>query len=85
MEVTRTAKVEFPNRIEDLYNRGARIIKESVLYGVTAMRAHVEVDTSVGFVCLGAGLKLRDEYRQQCDVQIASVCFRNFDPDHNTS
>ncbi|PPR07781.1 hypothetical protein CVT26_014966 [Gymnopilus dilepis] len=71
MEVTRTAKAGFPNRLEDLYNRGARLIRESVLCGVTAMRAHVEVDTSVGFSCLDAGLKLQGDYRKQCDVQIS--------------
>ncbi|KAF8908868.1 hypothetical protein CPB84DRAFT_1724647 [Gymnopilus junonius] len=71
MKVTGKAKAEFPDRFEDLYHRGARVIKESVLYGTTAMRAHVEVDTSVGFSCLDAGLKLQDDYRKQCDVQIA--------------
>lgn len=67
------AKAEFPHRIDDLYARGARIIRESVEYGVTAMRAHVEVDTLVGFACLEAAQKLQGDYRTQCDIQIAGA------------
>ncbi|KAF8964293.1 hypothetical protein BDZ97DRAFT_1660701 [Flammula alnicola] len=71
MHVTKIAKSEFPKRLEDLYARGARIIRESVVHGVTAMRAHVEIDTSVRFACLEVAQKLQNDYRAQCDVQIA--------------
>ncbi|KAH9480297.1 hypothetical protein JR316_0006895 [Psilocybe cubensis] len=71
MQVTKAAKSEFPKRLEDLHARGARIIEESVEHGVTAIRAHVEIDTSVGFACLEAALTLQREYRAHCDVQIA--------------
>lgn len=70
------AKAEFPHHADDLYTRGARIIRESVEYGVTAMRAHVEVDTTVGFACLEAAQRLQDDYRAQCDVQIAGAYLR---------
>ncbi|PPQ77464.1 hypothetical protein CVT25_011332 [Psilocybe cyanescens] len=71
MRVTKAAKSEFPKQLEDLYARGARIIQESVEHGVTAIRAHVEIDTSVGFACLEAALKLQCKYSAHCDVQIA--------------
>ncbi|KDR82778.1 hypothetical protein GALMADRAFT_134336 [Galerina marginata CBS 339.88] len=71
MEVTKAAKSEFSKRSDDLYNRGARIIRESIENGVTAMRAHIEVDTSVGFACLDAAVKLQDDYHGHCEVQIA--------------
>ncbi|KAF8194170.1 Metallo-dependent hydrolase [Pholiota molesta] len=35
------------------------------------MRTHVEIDTSVHFACLHVAQKLQEEYRSQCDVQIA--------------
>ena len=76
MRVTKVAKAEFPHHADDLYTRGARIIRESVEYGVTAMRAHVEVDTTVGFACLEAAQRLQDDYRAQCDVQIAGAYLR---------
>ena len=34
------------------------------------MRAHVEVDKTVHMSCLDTGLKLKDEFRAICDVQI---------------
>ena len=71
--MTKLAKAGFRADLEDLYNRGARIIRESVQYGVTSMRAHVEVDTSVEFACLEAAQRLQRDYRTQCDVQIASM------------
>ncbi|KAF9478194.1 Metallo-dependent hydrolase [Pholiota conissans] len=71
MKVTNIAKSTFPNDLDDVYTRGARIIRESVEHGVTAMRTHVEIDTSVQFACLHVAQKLQEKYRSQCDVQIA--------------
>ncbi|KAI0917344.1 hypothetical protein AcW1_007440 [Taiwanofungus camphoratus] len=36
------------------------------------MRAHVEVDEIVGMSCLDVGLKLREEFKEVCEVQIAA-------------
>lgn len=72
MRITKTAKVAFRGDLHDLYSRGARIIRESVHFGVTSMRAHVEVDASVGLACLETALLLQKDYHAQCDVQIAS-------------
>ncbi|KXN88246.1 Cytosine deaminase [Leucoagaricus sp. SymC.cos] len=71
MDITSKAKEGFPSNIDDLYQRGARLIEESVENGVTSMRAHVEVDSIVGFSCLDVALDLQSRYQDICDVQIA--------------
>ncbi len=43
---------------------------ESVHYGVTSMRVHVEVDETVGLTCLNVGLRLKEELAKLCDIQI---------------
>ncbi|KAI0953142.1 hypothetical protein AcW1_007440 [Taiwanofungus camphoratus] len=72
LRVTAKAKCAFPSDEEDLYNRGKRLVISSVECGVTAMRAHVEVDEIVGMSCLDVGLKLREEFKEVCEVQIAA-------------
>jgi cytosine/adenosine deaminase-related metal-dependent hydrolase len=69
MEVTTKAKASFDSR--DLVSRGRNLILESVKYGVTAMRAHVEVDGIVGHKCVEAGLHLKEELKELCDVGLA--------------
>jgi len=73
MAITSKAKTGFPSRLDDLYRRGSRLIEESVEHGVTSMRAHVEVDTIVGFSCLDVALDLKARYKDVCDVQIAGA------------
>jgi hypothetical protein len=75
MSITLKAKEAFPSRLDDLYNRGARLVEESVENGVTSMRAHVEVDTIVGFSCLDVALDLKSRYKDICDVQIAGILY----------
>jgi cytosine/adenosine deaminase-related metal-dependent hydrolase len=70
MEMTGEAKSRFEE--EDLLRRGGRLIEESIQHGVTSMRAFVEVDGIVELKCLQAGLKLKDEYRDKCDIQICA-------------
>ncbi|RDB18021.1 Cytosine deaminase [Hypsizygus marmoreus] len=71
LEVTGRAKAAFPLDLNDLYDRGARLIRESVQFGVTSMRAHVEVDSIVGFACLDVAQALQRKFELICDVQIA--------------
>ncbi|KAF8073791.1 hypothetical protein FPV67DRAFT_1738326 [Lyophyllum atratum] len=66
-------KAAFPANLVDLYDRGARLIRESVECGVTSMRAHVEVDKLVGFSCLDVAQALRSRFQSICDVQIADA------------
>ena len=66
-------KATFASRTDDLYERGKRLIRESVASGVTSMRAHVEVDAIVGSTCLEVGLRLSEEFKGACDVEIAGT------------
>jgi cytosine/adenosine deaminase-related metal-dependent hydrolase len=70
MELTGKAKSRFEE--EDLLRRGRQLIEESIKYGVTAMRAFVEVDAGVQTKCLDAGLKLKQEYADRCEVQVCA-------------
>ncbi|KAJ3484257.1 hypothetical protein NLI96_g5766 [Meripilus lineatus] len=62
MRLTSAAKKGIPSAPEDLYNRGKRLILESVEAGVTAMRAFVEVDETVKMTCLDVGLRLKNDF-----------------------
>ncbi|KAF2844883.1 cytosine deaminase protein-like protein [Plenodomus tracheiphilus IPT5] len=70
MELTGEAKSRFDE--EDLLRRGRQLILESICYGVTVMRAFVEVDGIVQLKCLHAGLKLKHEFQDQCEVQLCA-------------
>ncbi|KAF8530794.1 Metallo-dependent hydrolase [Gautieria morchelliformis] len=69
IQVTSKAKASYQS--DDLLSRGRALILESVKYGVTAMRAHVEVDAIVQFKCVDAGLLLKEELQHICDVGLA--------------
>ena len=68
LELTAKAKSRFEE--VDLMRRGRWLITESIVAGVTSMRAFVEVDATVRFKCLEAGLKLKKEFRDRCEIQI---------------
>ncbi len=70
--MTSAVKAGFTSKTDDLYARGKRLVEESIASGVTSMRAHVEVDSTVGSACLDVALCLYDEYKEACDVEIAS-------------
>lgn len=55
----------------DLYERGRRLIVESVECGVTVIRAHVEVDSVIGDTALDIARVLKAEFIGICDIQIA--------------
>ncbi|GJJ07829.1 hypothetical protein Clacol_002034 [Clathrus columnatus] len=66
-----TSKVKASYTYESLVSRGRHLIVESIKYGVTAMRAHVEVDRTVQFKGLDAGLRLKEEFKDLCDIGLA--------------
>ncbi|KAH9828091.1 Metallo-dependent hydrolase [Teratosphaeria destructans] len=72
MGLTGKAKSQFEHG--DLLERGQRLIDESVLAGVTHMRAFVEVDAGVHFKCLDAGLELKKaaEDAERMKVQLCA-------------
>lgn len=67
---TSTAKSNFTHA--DLMSRGSRLITSSISHGVTSMRAFVEVDPTVGLMCLEAGLELKKRFEGKCEVQIVA-------------
>ena len=71
--LTSRAKETFAANEDDLYNRGKRLIMDSVAAGVTIMRTHVEVDTTVQTSCLKIALRLKDDLRHLCDVRISGM------------
>jgi len=85
MTVTAIAKSGFT--VDDLLLRGRELIRMSVLYGTTAMRAHVEVDDVVEFRCIQAGLSLQTEFKDLCDVHLCVFAqeplFRDSSPSRN--
>ncbi|KAH8656993.1 hypothetical protein BGZ60DRAFT_494139 [Tricladium varicosporioides] len=68
IELTSIAKSRF--EYDDLMERGQALIEESISFGVTHMRAFVEVDESVGMKCVDVGLALKKKFADQCYVQI---------------
>ena len=68
LELTAKAKARF--ELDDLITRGSWLLEESIAKGVTHIRAFVEVDVTVGFRCLDAGLELKSRYASSCEVQI---------------
>ena len=68
IRLTNAAKSRFDH--EDLMERGRALVEESIGFGVTHMRAFVEVDQGVGLKCLQAGLALKEEFQDRCYVQI---------------
>ena len=70
MTLTTSAKKRFTR--SDLLRRGRQLIVESVQVGVTSMRAFCEVDGGVGLKCLDAGLELKKEFEDRCEVQICA-------------
>lgn len=71
--VTAGAKAAFASHRDDLLHRGRSLVVESIAAGVTAMRAHVEVDDTVGLACLEVGLQLKEEMKGMCCVQLAGA------------
>lgn len=55
---------------DDLVERGRALIEESIAFGVTHMRAFVEVDLGVSMKCLDAGIALKEEFKARCHIQI---------------
>jgi cytosine deaminase len=58
--------------IEEIVARAGTVIESSVASGVTRMRSHVDVDTSVGLRLLDGVLAAREKYRSVIDLQIVA-------------
>ncbi|GAC97393.1 zinc metallopeptidase [Pseudozyma hubeiensis SY62] len=65
---TSSAKSHFTH--DDVRARMRRLVLSSLSHGVTCMRAFVEVDPTVGLMCLEAGIEVKKEFEDKCEVQI---------------
>ncbi len=67
--------------VEDVKNRAIRAIRESVKFGVTKIRANVDVDNIGGLTPLKGVLAAKEETKDICDIQIVAFpqegIFRN--------
>ena len=70
MSLSSQAKSRFEHA--DLVRRGEKVLKESADAGVSAMRAFIEVDETVGLKSLKAGLELKSKWKGICDLQICA-------------
>ena len=66
---TSRLKQEFTT--EDIQARASRAIESAIGFGITAMRSHVEVDSSVGLMGMEALLPLRSRYQDLITLQLA--------------
>ncbi|MDQ8730470.1 amidohydrolase family protein [Bradyrhizobium sp. LHD-71] len=56
--------------VEDVYQRGARVLEKAILKGTTHMRTHVEVDPRVGLRSFEAIRQLKRDYAWAIDLAI---------------
>ncbi len=56
--------------VEDVYERGARVLEKAILKGTTHMRTHVEVDPRVGLRSFEAVKQLKRDYAWAIDLSI---------------
>ena len=58
--------------VEDVYERGARVLERAVLHGTTRMRTHVEVDPRAGLRSFEAMTALRRDYAWAIDLTVCA-------------
>ena len=81
--LTSTSKAKADFNRDDVIARMRRLVAASISHGVTCMRAFVEVDPTVGLMCLEAGIQVKNEFVTRCEIQL--VAFAQdaiFYPDH---
>jgi cytosine/creatinine deaminase len=66
-----TLKLKQSFTVEDIQNRASRVIEQSIAFGTTAMRTHVEVDPIIGFNAIEALSPLREAYAWGMTLQLA--------------
>ena len=68
--LTKTGAAKARYTTADLIHRGSQLIAESIQAGVTSMRAFVDVDHVTKFLCVEAGIELKQRFAEQCHVQL---------------
>ncbi|KAE8162041.1 hypothetical protein BDV40DRAFT_300818 [Aspergillus tamarii] len=70
LTLTTQAKSTFTE--PDLRRRGEWLLSESSLNGVTALRAFVEIDSTVHHKCLTTAICLKHSWRNHCHIQLVA-------------
>jgi hypothetical protein len=70
--LSNTAKAKGRYTRDDLERRGSQLIADSIRAGVSAIRAFVEVDHVVQFLCLEVACALKKRFAKACHVQIVA-------------
>ena len=52
--------------------RAANLLDQLIANGTTALRTHVDIDTTIGLSHLNAVLEVRERYRDRCTIQIVA-------------
>ncbi|MDI6861237.1 MAG: amidohydrolase family protein [Caldisericia bacterium] len=58
--------------VDDVKSRALKAIKESIKYGVTKIRAHIDIDNICGLVALEGCLLAKEEVKDIVDIQIVA-------------
>ena len=56
--------------VEDIYQRGARVIERAIVQGTTRMRTHVEIDPRIGLRGFEAVKQLKRDYAWAIDLSL---------------
>ncbi len=70
--------------VEDVASRAERAIRQSVLYGVTKIRANVDIDTIGGLIALKGCLAAKERTKEIADVQLVAFPQEGIFRDHGT-
>ncbi|KAB8219610.1 hypothetical protein BDV33DRAFT_231470 [Aspergillus novoparasiticus] len=70
LTLTTQAKATFTEA--DLHRRGEWLLSESILNGVTALRAFIEIDNTVHHKCLTTAIHLKHSWRNHCHIQLVA-------------
>ncbi|MEM5585650.1 amidohydrolase family protein [Roseibium sp. AS2] len=55
---------------EDVYARGAAVLRKAIVQGTNAMRTHVEIDPGIGLTGFDAVLRLKKDFAWALELQI---------------
>lgn len=67
---------------EDLVTRISRMTESMIRQGSTLCRTNIDVDNTVGLMCLEAAVEVKNKYKDQIELQIASQVLEGaLDPD----
>lgn len=70
LTLTTQAKSTFTEA--DLHRRSEWLLSESLLNGVTALRAFIEIDATVHHKCLTTAIHLKHSWRNHCHIQLVA-------------